>query len=227
MPVRLNVPTVGVIKEAALRLGAIPAKTSAPVLGVTNVFLYRLGAMPVNVKVPRVGVTKVCLNKLGATPENVTAPVLGVTKVFLDKVGAIPAKTKAPTDGTNVVDAITALSSLSVAGAATFASDSSFTSTGAVLLPKGTTAQQPTGVNGKIRYNTTTNTFEGYANSAWGSIGGGATGAGGDQVFVQNQAIVTTSYTLSTGYNAESVGPITINSGAIVTVPSVQRWVVL
>ena len=154
-------------------------------------------------------------------------------------------------NGTNVVDAISALSALSVAGngsfggtlavtgnstlsgtlgvtgAATFVADSSFTSTGAVLLPAGTTAQRPTGVNGKIRYSSTLNGFEGYANGVWGSIGGGATGGGGDQVFVQNQAIVTTSYTLTAGYNAESVGPITINSGAVVTIPSGQVWVVL
>jgi len=58
-------------------------------------------------------------------------------------------------------------------------------------------------------------------------ISGGATGGGGDQVFVQNQRVVTTSYTLTTGYNAESVGPITINSGVTVTVPSGARWVVL
>ena len=37
-------------------------------------------------------------------------------------------------------------STLNVTGAATFAADSSFTSTGAVLLPAGTTAQRPTGV---------------------------------------------------------------------------------
>jgi len=38
---------------------------------------------------------------------------------------------------------------------------------------------------------------------------------------------VTTSYTLTTGKNAMSVGPITINSGQSVTVPSGRRWVVL
>ena len=59
------------------------------------------------------------------------------------------------------------------------------------------------------------------------TISGGATGGGGDQVFVQNQMVVTTNYTLPTGFNAESVGPITINSGVTVTVPSGQRWVIL
>lgn len=59
------------------------------------------------------------------------------------------------------------------------------------------------------------------------AISGGATGGGSDQVFVQNQLIVTTSYTLPTGFSASSVGPITINSGVTVTIPSGYRWVIL
>ena len=135
--------------------------------------------------------------------------------------------------GVNVVDAISALSSLSVAGtlgvtgAATFASDSQFTSTGAVKVPVGTTAQQPAGVTGKIRFNSDYSQYEGYNGTAWGQLGGGATGGGGDQVFVQNGVTVTTNYTLTTNYNAESVGPISINSGVTVTIPSNQRWVIL
>ena len=58
-------------------------------------------------------------------------------------------------------------------------------------------------------------------------ISGGATGGGGDQVFVENSTVVTTSYALPAGKNAESVGPITINSGVTVTVPAGQRWVIL
>ena len=66
-----------------------------------------------------------------------------------------------------------------------------------------------------------------YVYGNWAQIGGGATGAGGDQVFVENGVTVTANYTLSTNKNAMSVGPITINSGVTVTVPSGQRWVVL
>jgi hypothetical protein len=109
----------------------------------------------------------------------------------------------------------------------TASADSSFTSTGAVKIPASTTGNRPAGTTGQIRYNTSLNTFEGYGASSWGSIGGGATGAGGDTVFQENQLIVTTSYTLSTGKSAMSVGPITINAGAAVTVPSGYRWVVL
>jgi hypothetical protein len=103
-----------------------------------------------------------------------------------------------------------------------------FTGTGFMLIPKGTTAQRPVSpVNGYMRYNTDTNQFEGYQGGEWGQLGGGATGGGGDEVFVENGVTVTTNYTLSTGKNAESVGPITVNSGATVTIPSDQRWVIL
>jgi hypothetical protein len=110
----------------------------------------------------------------------------------------------------------------------TFTGNVTMSSTGFALIPAGTTAERPVSpANGQIRYNTTTAQFEGYQGGAWGQLGGGATGAGGDEVFQENSLIVTTSYTLSTGKNAMSVGPIQINSGAVVTVGSGQRWVVL
>ena len=54
-----------------------------------------------------------------------------------------------------------------------------------------------------------------------------ATGAGGDAVFVENELIVTTDYTLSANKSALSVGPVTVNSGVSVTIPSGHTWVVL
>jgi hypothetical protein len=57
---------------------------------------------------------------------------------------------------------------LNVAGLA------SFTATSAVLLAKGTTAQQPAGVAGYLRFNTDTTQFEGYNGTAWSSVGGAA-----------------------------------------------------
>jgi hypothetical protein len=110
----------------------------------------------------------------------------------------------------------------------TFTGNVTMSSTGFALIPAGTTAERPVSpANGQIRYNTTTSQFEGYQGGAWGQLGGGATGGGGDEVFQENSLIVTTSYTLSTGKNAMSVGPIQINSGAVVTVGSGQRWVIL
>ena len=49
--------------------------------------------------------------------------------------------------------------------------------TGAVTLPKGSNAQQPAGVDGQLRFNTSTSTFDGYSAGAWRqfSLTGGVT----------------------------------------------------
>ena len=54
-----------------------------------------------------------------------------------------------------------------------------------------------------------------------------AAGGGSDEVFVENSMVVTTDYELTAGKSASSVGPITINSGITVTIPSGQNWIVL
>jgi len=45
-------------------------------------------------------------------------------------------------------------------------------------------------------------------------------------LFVNNMTIGS-SYTLPSGYSASSVGPVSISSGVVITVPSGSRWVVL
>jgi hypothetical protein len=103
-----------------------------------------------------------------------------------------------------------------------------FGGTGQVALPTGDTAQRSaTPSNGMIRYNTAFSQFEGYSAGSWTQVGGGATGGGGDQVFVENSRVVTTNYTIPVGKSAESVGPITVNSGITVTVSPSERWVIL
>jgi hypothetical protein len=99
--------------------------------------------------------------------------------------------------------------------------------TGALKVQVGSTAQRPSGTQGMFRFNSTTGQFEGYDGTAWGSIGGGASGGGSDTVFQENGNTVTTSYTLGSGRNAVSAGPITINAGVIVTVPSGASWVIV
>jgi hypothetical protein len=44
---------------------------------------------------------------------------------------------------------------------------------------------------------------------------------------VLNANTVATSYTIAAGYNASSVGPITVSGGVVVTITAGQRWVVL
>jgi len=165
-------------------------------------------------------------------------------------------------------------STLAITGALTATTDSTFSSTGALTVSKGTTGQQPgSPVTGMVRYNTTSNEFEGYSGSspAWKSIGGSAlsndtstasnlypvfaaattgtaqnlytgnayllykpsTGELQSRVpvasngIVVNSLTVATSYTIAAGYSGSSTGPITVSSGAVVTVSSGSRWVVL
>lgn len=162
---------------------------------------------------------------------------------------------------------------VTITGALTAGADSSFTSTGALQISAGTTAQRPTGVVGKIRYNSTTGEFEGYSGSSpsWKSIGGsalsndtttasdlyptfaGATSGTALNLYTSNAKLlykpstgelkasalvasngivvnadsVAANYTIATGTNGFSIGPITIDDGITVTVASGQQWVVI
>jgi len=152
----------------------------------------------------------------------------------------------------------------------TASQDSSFTSTGAVTIPVGTTAERPTGAVGKIRWNSSLNQYEGYDGTNWTLLGGavitndtstatnlyptfaGVTSGNVSTLFtgnakllykpstgelqssalvasngiVVNSALVTANYTIPTGSNAMSAGPIAVDTGVSVTVPSGSRWVV-
>jgi hypothetical protein len=113
-----------------------------------------------------------------------------------------------------------------VGGTLTVTGLGSFNGTGALKIPAGTTGQQPSPVTGMIRYNSSTNLFEGYG-TAWGSLGGGATGGGGNQIFFENDQTVTTNYTIPSTKNAMSAGPITIDTGVSVTISTGANWVIV
>lgn len=163
--------------------------------------------------------------------------------------------------------------SLSLGGLTTLdaTGDVTFTATSAVQMPKGTTGQRPTGVAGKLRFNTTTAEFEGYNGTAWASVGGSAisndtststnlyplfaaaTSGTASSVYTSNAQYlfkpstgelsvkapvaangvvvnadsVTSNYTIATGTNGFSVGPLTVASGVSLTVASGQRHVII
>jgi len=99
-----------------------------------------------------------------------------------------------------------------------------FSGTGATKLQNGTTGERPgTPAQGMLRYNTSLAQFEGYNGTAWGGIGGAQAG-GAIQV---NNTTASVSYTIATGTNGFSVGPITTASGVTITVSAGQRWVVI
>lgn len=99
--------------------------------------------------------------------------------------------------------------------------------TGSAEIPAGTTLERDGSPSaGYLRFNTTDSSFEGYDGSAWGAIGGGGGASAGGAIY-ENSDDITSNYTITSGKNGFSVGPMTIASGVTVTVPSGQRWVIL
>lgn len=93
-------------------------------------------------------------------------------------------------------------------------------------IASGTTGDRPgTPTAGMIRYNSTNQQFEGYSN-AWGGFGG-ASGSSGNAVFYENDTNVTADYSITSGKNAMTAGPITINNGVTVTIPTGSVWTVV
>ena len=60
----------------------------------------------------------------------------------------------------------------------------------------------------------------------WGD-GGGATGGGTDKIFYNNGQTVTTAYTVPSGENAMSAGPVSVNTGINVTLTGTSEWVIV
>ena len=90
-----------------------------------------------------------------------------------------------------------------------------------------TTATRPASPStGQSGFNSTLSRFETWNGTAW-IASGGATGGGGDQIFYQNGLNVTTDYTITTNNNAGTFGPVTIDAGITVTVPSNSVWTVV
>lgn len=158
---------------------------------------------------------------LGGTPANAfTLFVPPVDKIYIIKNGAgqtatISASTLAngltPTGGTTLTipDGNTTIiycDGNNISTAYDFAPG-----TGSFTVPSGTTGQR---AGAGIRYNTTFGQYEGYDTntSSWSSIGGGATGGAGNQVFYENDQVVTANYTIASDKNASTTGPITIES---------------
>ena len=54
-----------------------------------------------------------------------------------------------------------------------------------------------------------------------------ANNAQGNGGLVVNATTISNNYTVASGFNAMSVGPVTVGSGSAVTVASGQRWLVL
>lgn len=79
------------------------------------------------------------------------------------------------------------------------------------------------GTSGQVLTSQGTGSAPQWADAA----GGGATGGGSDQWALEHDNTITTTYSITSGKNVISAGPLTINSGATITVPSGSNWVIV
>ena len=116
---------------------------------------------------------------------------------------------------------------LALTASPTFTGDVTISSTSALQIPVGTTAQRPSSpAAGDLRFNSTTTSAEIYNGTAFVAVGGGATGGAGDQIVYENDLTVTTSYTVTANKGAHAVGPLVIQNGVTLTVPSTSHLVI-
>jgi hypothetical protein len=88
------------------------------------------------------------------------------------------------------------------------ADDAVFPGTGGVVLPNGTSAQQPVGASGQIRFNTDTQTFDGYNGLTWSqfSTAGGVTSFDGGSTGLTPASPATGAITLGGTLNVANGG---------------------
>jgi hypothetical protein len=97
--------------------------------------------------------------------------------------------------------------------------------TGAAKIPAGTTAQRDASPSvGYFRWNTTIPRAEIYDGTEWSLVGGGNTTK---KALWEHSYTVAENYEMTSGNNALTAGPITINSGFSVTVPSGSTWAIV
>ena len=92
------------------------------------------------------------------------------TTAYVDAADSANATAASNAQATASAASTTANAAMPRAGGS-FSGAVTFATTDATQLPSGTTAQRPAGTAGQIRYNSTTQTFEGFG-SAWGALGG-------------------------------------------------------
>lgn len=77
-------------------------------------------------------------------------------------------------------------------------------------------------LNYNVAYNEVNDNFD-----LLGAPAEGATGGGSDKVFYLNDQTINTDYTIPSGQNASSTGPITIADDRVVTIGAGENWVIL
>ena len=117
----------------------------------------------------------------------------------------------------DLLDGTTPVTGINISSGTASFSTLSVTGTGAVQLSSGTTAQRPTPSNGMIRYNSDDGSFEGYADGAWGAIGGGGDAQTATTTSTTQTAIATYTASSSLGIEITVVATDTVATERTIT----------
>lgn len=97
---------------------------------------------------------------------------------------------------------------------------------GSHATPPTTDSEGNALLDGAMYWSSTYDRLYTWDGSTWIPMASAA-GGGGDDVFYENDTTVTTSYSISAGKNAMSAGPISINPGVTLTVPTGSTLTIL
>ena len=154
------------------------------------------------------------------------ATTTGLTKTVNIGTGGLSGSTTAITIGSTFGTTTNLLGILQLAGSAG-TSGQVLTSAGAGAAPTWTAASgSAAGSNTQIQFNNS-GAFGASSSFTWDGTTQSAPIQKASNGIVVNSSTVSASYTIASGTNAMSVGPITVASGQAVTVTAGQRWVVL
>lgn len=223
-PAEVHEAALDKLTMIAQQLNAANARTlKAPVADSIT-----LGTLPVDTLRANKALVFDATGQVGVSVDNyvdqATAAAASASAASSSASAASTSATNAASSASAASGSATSAASSASAAAASAASLTNVvtrtSATGAAVMPTGTTGERPTPATGHFRFNSSLSQFEGYNGTAWGAVGGGATGGTGNQVVYENDQTISADYTLTAGKNGMSAGPITVNAGITLTVPS-------